>query len=105
MNPNYNIMLDSYVTKCKTTYEEYKQVLILLITYTSINNKGRLVYYEGSLIKKLEEQGYTQEQIHLESTGKDFRRYFNSIIDLIINLNNEEELKKRKINTYKKYTY
>ena len=56
MNPNYNIMLDSYVTKCKTTYEEYKQVLILLITYTRINNKGRLVYYEGSLIKKLEEK-------------------------------------------------
>ena len=56
MNPNYNIMLDSYVTKCKTTYEEYKRVLILLITYTSINNKGRLVYYEGSLIKKLEEK-------------------------------------------------
>ena len=30
--------------------------LILLNTYTSINNKGRLVYYEGNLIKELEEK-------------------------------------------------
>lgn len=56
LTPNYNIMLDSYISKCKTTYEEYKQVLILLITYTSINNKGRFVYYQGNLIKKLEEK-------------------------------------------------
>ena len=56
MNPNYNIMLDSYISKCKTTYEEYKQLLISLITYTSINNKGILAYYEGNPIKKLEEK-------------------------------------------------
>ena len=36
------------------------------------------------LIKKLEEAGYSRDQIHLESTGNDFRRYFNSIIDLIL---------------------
>lgn len=64
---------------------------IITLSGEPVSGKGTAV---KALIKKLEEQGYTQEQIHLESTGKDFRRYFNSIIDLIINLNNEEELKK-----------
>lgn len=80
MTPNYNIMLD-YVSKCKTTYEEYKQVLILLITYTSINNKGRFVYYQGNLIKKLEEK----------------RKAFNEAMDRLNNFKelNSEHLEKK----------
>lgn len=64
---------------------------IIALSGEPVSGKGTTV---KTLIKKLEEQGYTPEQIHLESTGNDFRRYFNSIIELILNLNNEEELKK-----------
>lgn len=63
---------------------------IIALSGEPVSGKGTAV---KMLIKKLEEQGYTQEQIHLESTGNDFRRYFNSIIDLILNLNNDKELK------------
>ena len=63
---------------------------IIALSGEPVSGKGTAV---KTLIKKLEEQGYTQEQIHLESTGHDFRTYFNSIIDLILNLNNEKELK------------
>lgn len=64
---------------------------IITLSGEPVSGKGTTV---KMLIKKLEEQGYTQEQIHIESTGHDFRRYFNSIIELILNLSNEEELKK-----------
>lgn len=64
---------------------------IIALSGEPVSGKGTAV---KMLIKKLEEQGYTREQIHLESTGHDFRKYFNSIIELILNLNNKEELKK-----------
>lgn len=63
---------------------------IIALSGEPVSGKGTAV---KTLIEKLKEQGYTQEQIHLESTGDAFRRYFNSIIDLILNLNNEENLK------------
>ena len=63
---------------------------IIALSGEPVSGKGTAV---KTLIKILEEQGYTKDQIHLESTGNDFRRYFNSIIDLIINLNNDKELK------------
>lgn len=63
---------------------------IIAISGEPVSGKSTVV---KEMIKKLEEQGYTQTQIHFESTGHDFRKYFNSIIDLIMNLNNKEELK------------
>lgn len=63
---------------------------IIALSGEPVSGKGTAV---KTLIKKLEEQGYTREQIHLESTGHDFRRYFNSIVELILNLNNKDELK------------
>lgn len=63
---------------------------IIALSGEPVSGKGTAV---KTLIKKLKSQGYTEKQIHLESTGNDFRRYFNSIIDLILNLNNKENLK------------
>lgn len=62
---------------------------IITLSGEPVSGKGTAV---KNLIKKLEEAGYSRDQIHLESTGNDFRRYFNSIIDLILNLNNKDEL-------------
>ena len=44
------------------------------------------------LIEKLREQGFSEENIHLVSTGEMFRNYFNKIINLMKNINNEEAL-------------
>ena len=62
---------------------------IIALSGEPVSGKGTAV---KMLIEKLEEQGYKKEQIHLESTGHDFRKYFNSIIDLVLNLNNKEKL-------------
>ena len=40
------------------------------------------------IIQMLEEKGYDQNQIHLVSTGQEFRTYFNFIIDIMKNVNN-----------------
>ena len=39
------------------------------------------------IIKTLMKKGYNQDQIHIVSTGKEFRKYFNFIVDLIKNPN------------------
>lgn len=64
---------------------------IIALSGEPVSGKGTAV---KNLIQKLEEEGYSKENIHLESTGNEFRKYFNSIIDLILNLNNKEELEK-----------
>lgn len=46
------------------------------------------------LIEKLKEQGYENDNIHVISTGNEFRRYFNMIIDFIKNLDNPIKAKK-----------
>ena len=64
---------------------------IIALSGEPVSGKGTAV---KNLIQKLKELGYSEGNIHLESTGNEFRRYFNSIIDLILNLNkSEEELK------------
>lgn len=45
------------------------------------------------LIKKLEKQGYLKENIHLKSTGEEFRNYFNKIVEFIKNMDDEEKSK------------
>ncbi|MCI8640518.1 MAG: ParB N-terminal domain-containing protein [Clostridia bacterium] len=62
---------------------------IITISGEPVSGKGTTI---KELIKQLETQGYSRENIHLESTGNDFRRYFNSIIDLIRNINNSNEM-------------
>ena len=52
---------------------------IIAISGEPVSGKGTTV---KKMIEKLKEQGYTDEQIHLETTGNDFRRYFRSWEDL-----------------------
>ncbi len=57
-----------------------------------ISISGMPVSGKSTTIKKiiqiLEEKGYDPNQIHLVSTGQEFRTYFNFIIDLMKNVNN-----------------
>lgn len=60
---------------------------------------GQPVTGKGTTVKKiieiLEEQGYRKENIHVITTGHEFRNYFNSIFDFIKdyeNIEHEEEI-------------
>lgn len=47
-----------------------------------------------ALVKKLKELGYAEENIHLESTGHEFREYFNKTMELLSNIDNKEKVEK-----------
>lgn len=61
---------------------------IITLSGEPVSGKGTVA---KEIVKELLEQGYKPENIHMESTGVEFRRYFNSIIDLIRNFNSEEK--------------
>ena len=63
---------------------------IITISGQPVTGKGTNV---KAIIEKLKQKGYKDENIHLESTGDAFRKYFNSIIEMIQNLNSEEKAK------------
>lgn len=67
--------------------EEIKNRIITL-SGEPVSGKGTVA---KEIVKELLEQGYKPENIHMESTGVEFRRYFNSIIDLIRNFNSEDK--------------
>lgn len=46
-----------------------------------------------ALVEKLKEQGYKDENIHVISTGDEFRRYFNTLIGFVRNLNDPDKIK------------
>ena len=58
---------------------------------------GEPVSGKGTTIKKMTEmlikEGYKEENIHIISTGHQFRDYFEKIIDFIRNINDSEKLK------------
>lgn len=62
---------------------------IITISGEPVSGKGTTVKV---LIEKLKQQGYTDEQIHLITTGHIFRAYFNSVIELVLNFDNQEKL-------------
>ena len=62
---------------------------IITISGEPVSGKGTAV---KKMIEKLKEKGYTDEQIHLRTTGHEFRRYFNSVIEFVLNLSNAEKL-------------
>ena len=64
---------------------------IIALSGQPVTGKGTTT---KSLIKKLEEQGYESDNIHVISTGNEFRRYFNTLIDFIRNIGNSDELKR-----------
>lgn len=63
---------------------------IITISGQPVTGKGTNV---KAIIEKLKQKGYKDENIHLESTGDAFRKYFNSIIEMIQNLDSEEKAK------------
>lgn len=67
---------------------------IITLSGEPVSGKGTVA---KKLIHELVEQGYKPENIHIKSTGEKFRKYFNSIVDLIKNFNgdNKDEILKR----------
>ena len=63
---------------------------IIALSGQPVTGKGTTT---KALIEKLEKDGYKAENIHVISTGNEFRRYFNILIDFIRNLNNDEKMK------------
>ena len=63
---------------------------IITISGQPVTGKGTNV---KAIIEKLKQKGYKDENIHLESTGDAFRKYFNSIIEMIQNIDSEEKAK------------
>ena len=63
---------------------------IITISGQPVTGKGTNV---KAIIEKLKQKGYKDENIHLESTGDVFRKYFNSIIEMIQNIDSEEKAK------------
>ena len=63
---------------------------IIALSGQPVTGKGTTT---KALIEKLEKDGYKSENIHVISTGNEFRRYFNILIDFIRNLNNDEKMK------------
>ena len=70
--------------------EKNKNMKNMIITLSGqpVAGKGTAV---KALVKKLENNGYKKENIHVIETGHEFRKYFNKIIELTHNLNNVGE--------------
>lgn len=69
--------------------ESYKNKIIA-ISGEPVSGKGTAVKI---LIEKLKEKGFKEENIHLKTSGQEFRKYINSIIELILNLDDEQKAK------------
>lgn len=63
---------------------------IISISGNPVSGKSTVV---KKMIEKLKEKGFSDENIHLISTGKMFRENFNKIMNLISNIDNEEKMK------------
>lgn len=62
---------------------------IITLSGQPVTGKGTIT---KTLIERLEEQGYKKENIHVISTGNEFRRYFNTLIDFIRSLDDPQKL-------------
>lgn len=67
---------------------------IITISGEPVSGKGTVAKV---LKQKLIEKGYAPEKIHMKSTGDEFRKYFTSVVELIINFETpkKEEIAKR----------
>ena len=68
-----------------------------------MNNNARIISISGNpvsgkstvvkkMIEKLKERGFSDENIHLVSTGTMFRECFNKVMNLISSIDNEEKM-------------
>ena len=72
---------------------------IIAISGQPVTGKGTTV---KALISKLKEQGYSDLNIHVISTGHEFRNYFNAIFEFIKNYDETEKLDELTQNEYLK---
>ncbi|MCI8411639.1 MAG: hypothetical protein HFJ40_04260 [Clostridia bacterium] len=72
---------------------------IIALSGQPVTGKGTTV---KSLIEKLKEKGYDDENIHVISTGNEFRNYFNVISEFVKNFDNNEMPEKVLQNAYLK---
>ena len=72
---------------------------IIAISGQPVTGKGTTV---KSIISKLKEHGYSEMNIHVISTGHEFRNYFNAIFEFIKNYDQTEKLDELTQNEYLK---
>ena len=72
---------------------------IITISGQPVTGKGTTV---KRIIEKLSEQGYSEENIHVITTGHEFRNYFNSIFDFIKDYREPEQIESLSENNYLK---
>lgn len=64
---------------------------IIALSGQPVTGKGTNV---NAIIEKFKKQGYSEENIHVISTGHEFRNYFNHISEFIKHYQNPEELER-----------
>lgn len=67
-----------------------KKVKIFSMSGMPVSGKSTVIKI---MVNKFKENGYLEENIHVFSVGKRFREYFNKIIDLASNIDNDEIVK------------
>lgn len=72
---------------------------IITISGQPVTGKGTTV---KKIIEKLKEQGYSDENIHVITTGHEFRNYFNAIFDFIKDYKEPEQIEGMQQNKYLK---
>lgn len=72
---------------------------IITISGQPVTGKGTTV---KSIVEKLEKQGYHKENIHVISTGHEFRNYFDAIFEFVTKYKNPEQMGSFKQNEYLK---
>ena len=70
---------------------------IIAISGQPVTGKGTNV---KQIIEILKQQGYSDDRIHVISTGHEFRKYFNAIFEFIKNYQNEEAVEKLSQDSY-----
>lgn len=72
---------------------------IIALSGQPVTGKGTTV---KALIEKLKEQGYSEENIHVITTGHEFRNYFNAISEFIKSFQETEQMEEFREDPYLK---
>lgn len=81
--PNYKRMLDSYIWKVKTTYDEYKNALIKYLNNTWITDDGSFAFYganlnsAGAYLIEEKKQAYIKASEELHAFKTLYAEYLN----------------------------
>lgn len=75
---------------------------IIAISGQPVTGKGTTI---EALIKKIKEQGYPEKNIHVISTGHEFRNYFNAISEFIKSYQGLEQMEEFAHNPYLKMLF